>query len=73
MADSVLVMTGVIFSSPDGKFLLFLSAKCSVESGAHSATNSLHRIDWPMDGVLSSSAKITDVVNSSIFISFIRV
>ncbi|KAM0963120.1 hypothetical protein ACFX2A_022632 [Malus domestica] len=49
--------------SPDGKFLLFLSAKCSVESGAHSATNSLHKIDWPMDGVLSSAAKITDVIS----------
>ncbi|CAN6547886.1 unnamed protein product [Malus baccata var. baccata] len=49
--------------TPDGKFLLFLSAKCSVESGAHSATNSLHKIDWPMDGVLSSAAKITDVIS----------
>ncbi|RXH70665.1 hypothetical protein DVH24_013411 [Malus domestica] len=49
--------------NPDGKFLLFLSAKCSVESGAHSATNSLHKIDWPMDGVLSSAAKITDVIS----------
>ncbi|XVE65924.1 hypothetical protein DITRI_Ditri08aG0038700 [Diplodiscus trichospermus] len=28
--------------SPDGKFLVFLSAKASVDSGAHSATDSLH-------------------------------
>ncbi|CAI0559295.1 unnamed protein product, partial [Linum tenue] len=33
--------------SPDGKHLLFLSARNSVDSGAHSATESLHRIDWP--------------------------
>ncbi|XP_021822050.1 acylamino-acid-releasing enzyme-like isoform X4 [Prunus avium] len=48
--------------SPDGKFLSFLSARSSVDSGAHSATDSLHRIDWPIDGLLSSSAKIVDVV-----------
>ncbi|KAK8684693.1 hypothetical protein V6N13_040709 [Hibiscus sabdariffa] len=48
--------------SPDGKFLVFLSAKASVDSGAHSATDSLHRIDWPTDGKLSSSTKIIDVV-----------
>ncbi|XP_059632429.1 acylamino-acid-releasing enzyme-like isoform X2 [Cornus florida] len=48
--------------SPDGKFLVFLSAKSSVDSGAHSATDSLHRIDWPTDGKLSPSAKIVDVV-----------
>ncbi|GAA0165166.1 serine protease [Lithospermum erythrorhizon] len=48
--------------SPDGKFLAFLSAKSSVDSGAHSATNSLHRIDWPTDGMLSSATKIVDVV-----------
>ncbi|PQQ17707.1 acylamino-acid-releasing enzyme-like isoform X1 [Prunus yedoensis var. nudiflora] len=48
--------------SPDGKILLFLSARSSVNSGAHSATDSLHRIDWPIDGLLSSSAKIVDVI-----------
>lgn len=48
--------------SPNGKFLVFLSAKCSVDSGAHSATDSLHRIDWPNDGKLSLPAKIVDVV-----------
>lgn len=53
-----------MFSSPDGKFLIFLSASSSVESGARGATNSLHRIEWPMDGKLSSSLKIVDVVSS---------
>ncbi|KAK9287677.1 hypothetical protein L1049_016115 [Liquidambar formosana] len=48
--------------SPDGKFLVFLSAKSSVDSGAHSATDSLHRIDWPTDGKLCTSAQIVDVV-----------
>ncbi|GMY27281.1 acylamino-acid-releasing enzyme isoform X1 [Fagus crenata] len=48
--------------SPDGKFLVFLSAKSSVDSGAHSATDSLHRIDWPTDVKLWSSAKIVDVI-----------
>ncbi|KAH9682365.1 Acylamino-acid-releasing enzyme [Citrus sinensis] len=48
--------------SPDGKFLVFLSAKSSVDSGAHSATDSLHRIDWPTDGNFSSLEKIVDVI-----------
>ncbi|XWS13756.1 hypothetical protein CRYUN_Cryun36dG0065600 [Craigia yunnanensis] len=48
--------------SPDGKFLVFLSAKASVDSGAHSATDSLHRIDWPTDCKLCSSTKIIDVI-----------
>uniref|UniRef100_A0A803MEP3 acylaminoacyl-peptidase n=1 Tax=Chenopodium quinoa TaxID=63459 RepID=A0A803MEP3_CHEQI len=48
--------------SPDGKFLIFLSAKASIDSGAHSATNSLHRIDWPTDGNLNLSSKVVDVV-----------
>ncbi|TYH03977.1 hypothetical protein ES288_A09G262100v1 [Gossypium darwinii] len=48
--------------SPDGKFLVFLSAKASVDSGAHSATDSLHRINWPTDGKLCSSTKIIDVI-----------
>lgn len=52
------------FSSPDGKFLMFLSAKSSVDSGAHSATDSLHRIDWPTDIKLCPSAEIVDVVSS---------
>ncbi|XP_074312947.1 acylamino-acid-releasing enzyme isoform X1 [Silene latifolia] len=48
--------------SPDGKFLIFLSAKACIDSGAHCATNSLHRIDWPSDGKLNLSSKIVDVV-----------
>ncbi|KAL6971721.1 acylaminoacyl-peptidase [Sarracenia purpurea var. burkii] len=48
--------------SPDGKFLVFLSAKSSVDSGAHSATESLHRIDWPTGGMLDPSSEIFDVV-----------
>uniref|UniRef100_A0A2N9IZB8 acylaminoacyl-peptidase n=1 Tax=Fagus sylvatica TaxID=28930 RepID=A0A2N9IZB8_FAGSY len=48
--------------SPDGKFLVFLSARSSVDSGAHSATDSLHRIDWSTDVKLWTSAKIVDVI-----------
>ncbi|WJX17114.1 acylaminoacyl-peptidase [Trifolium repens] len=48
--------------SPDGKFLVFLSAKSSVDSGAHSATNSLHRIDWPKEVKFDQSAKVHDVI-----------
>ncbi|EPS67862.1 hypothetical protein M569_06906, partial [Genlisea aurea] len=50
--------------SPDGKSLIFLSAKCSVDSGAHSATESLHKIEWPSDGKLDNkSFKIIDLVD----------
>ncbi|KAK7243157.1 hypothetical protein RIF29_37945 [Crotalaria pallida] len=48
--------------SPDGKFLVFLSARSAVDSGVHNATNSLHRIDWPTDGKLFQSAKIYDII-----------
>ncbi|XP_050219086.1 acylamino-acid-releasing enzyme-like isoform X2 [Mercurialis annua] len=48
--------------SPDGKFLVFMSAKSSVDSGAHSATDSLHKIDWPVNGELNPQAKIVDVI-----------
>ncbi|XP_059446033.1 acylamino-acid-releasing enzyme isoform X2 [Corylus avellana] len=48
--------------SPDGNFLVFLSARSSVDSGAHCATESLHRIDWPTDVKLWPSAKIVDVI-----------
>lgn len=48
--------------SPDGKLLLFLSAKASVDSGVHCSTNSLHRIDWPSDGKPNPSSRIVDVV-----------
>uniref|UniRef100_A0A1J3FLE9 acylaminoacyl-peptidase n=1 Tax=Noccaea caerulescens TaxID=107243 RepID=A0A1J3FLE9_NOCCA len=48
--------------SKDGKFLLFLSAKTAVDSGAHWATESLHKIDWPSDGKLPESANIVDLI-----------
>ncbi|KAG6393375.1 hypothetical protein SASPL_147614 [Salvia splendens] len=48
--------------SPDGKSLVFLSARSSVDSGAHSATESLHQIEWPLHGKLDPS-KITEVVS----------
>lgn len=39
-----------------------MSAKSAVDSGAHMATDSIHRIDWPSDGNLDHSLKIVDVV-----------
>ncbi|XP_009600933.1 acylamino-acid-releasing enzyme [Nicotiana tabacum] len=48
--------------SPDGKALVFLSAKSSVDSWVHSATQSLHRIDWSPDVKPSPDADIVDVV-----------
>lgn len=47
--------------TPDGKFLVFLSAKTCVDSGAHSATQSLHKIEWNNEGKPTPS-KIVDVV-----------
>ncbi|XP_006414693.2 acylamino-acid-releasing enzyme [Eutrema salsugineum] len=47
--------------SKDGKFLLFLSAKTAVDSGAHWATESLHKIDWPSDGKFTESVNIVNV------------
>ncbi|KAJ9536989.1 hypothetical protein OSB04_029722 [Centaurea solstitialis] len=47
--------------TPDGKFLVFLSAKTCVDSGAHCATNSLHKIEWNSEGE-PSPGKIIDVV-----------
>ncbi|XP_017223095.1 acylamino-acid-releasing enzyme isoform X1 [Daucus carota subsp. sativus] len=47
--------------SPDGKFLVFLSAKSSIDTWAHCATNSLHRFEWPTDDKFSSM-KLVDVV-----------
>lgn len=49
--------------SPDGKFLVFLSAKSSVDSGAHSATEELYRIEWPTDYKLFPSVKLVNVVS----------
>ncbi|KAF9618650.1 hypothetical protein IFM89_002345 [Coptis chinensis] len=66
--DAVINLTQGITSayfprfSPDGNYLVFLSSKCAVDTGAHSATDSLHRIDWPMTRVPCSSSKIIDVV-----------
>ncbi|XP_022560606.2 acylamino-acid-releasing enzyme-like isoform X2 [Brassica napus] len=48
--------------SKDGKFLLFLSAKTAVDSGAHWGTESLHKINWPSDGKLSESTDIVDLI-----------
>lgn len=48
--------------SPNGKTLVFLSAQAAVNSGAHNATNSLHCIDWPADGVVSGQKQIKDVI-----------
>lgn len=48
--------------SPNGKLLVFLSAQAAVNTGAHNATNSLHCIDWPVDGVISGQKQIKDVV-----------
>lgn len=41
---------------------MFLSAKSAVDSGAHNATNSLHKIEWNSEGE-PSPAKILDVVS----------
>ncbi|WVZ58981.1 hypothetical protein U9M48_009193 [Paspalum notatum var. saurae] len=48
--------------SPDGKYLVFISTKSAVDSGAHYATNSMHRIEWPTDGKLDESLAVADVV-----------
>ncbi|KAI3846962.1 hypothetical protein MKX03_034454, partial [Papaver bracteatum] len=47
---------------PDGKSLVFLSAKSVVDTGIHSATESLHRIDWPTARKPHVSIKLVDVV-----------
>ena len=41
---------------------MFVSAKSAVDSGAHNATNSMHRIEWPTDGKLDGNLGIIDVV-----------
>lgn len=41
---------------------MFLSSKSAVDSGAHWATESLHKIDWPSDGNLPETTNIVDVV-----------
>lgn len=63
MISTILIPIHEFSTSPDGKFLIFLSARSSVDSGAHSATNSLHRIDWPKDMKVYQSSKVHDVVS----------
>eukprot|EP00249_Psilotum_nudum_P023449 c28878_g1_i1 orf=28-2523(+) len=48
--------------SPDGKLLVFLSAKAAVDSGAHCATNSLHYLEWPINKSTLSKPVVKDVV-----------
>lgn len=50
--------------SKDGKFLLFLSAKTAADSGAHWVAESLHKINWPSDGILTDSTDIVDLVRT---------
>ncbi|XP_076949770.1 acylamino-acid-releasing enzyme-like [Bidens hawaiensis] len=47
--------------TPDGKLLVFLSAKSCVDTGAHSATHSVHKIEWDSERE-PKPAKIDDVV-----------
>ncbi|KAH7665829.1 Acylaminoacyl-peptidase protein [Dioscorea alata] len=48
--------------SPDGKFLLFMSAESAVDTGAHSVTQSLNRMMWPSHGKPHPIHEIVDVV-----------
>jgi acylaminoacyl-peptidase len=41
---------------------VFISPKSAVDSGAHNATNSMHRIKWPTDRKLNGSLDVDDVV-----------
>ncbi|XP_020970638.1 uncharacterized protein LOC107623173 [Arachis ipaensis] len=50
-----------ISTSPNGKFHVFLSAKSAVDSGVYNATNSLHRIDWPTCGKLTTNCIMISV------------
>ncbi|KAF5778995.1 putative acylaminoacyl-peptidase transcription factor WD40-like family [Helianthus annuus] len=47
--------------TPDGKFLVFFSAKTCIDTGAHCATQSIHKTVWNNEGE-PSPAKIVDVV-----------
>lgn len=49
-------------SSRDGKILVFISAKQAVNSGAHNATDSLHKINWPSDWDMDKQVNVTEVV-----------
>ena len=48
--------------SKDGKLLVFLSSKRAVDTGAHNATDSLHRINWPSDWKAEQQLSVADVV-----------
>ncbi|KAG8091599.1 hypothetical protein GUJ93_ZPchr0012g18853 [Zizania palustris] len=48
--------------SKDGKFLVFLSSNRAVDSGAHNATDSLHKINWLPDWKTDQHLNVTDVV-----------
>ncbi|KAG0579472.1 hypothetical protein M758_4G100500 [Ceratodon purpureus] len=48
--------------SPNGQLLVFLSCQAAVNSGVHTATNSLHSIKWPAHRVFSMPMQIKDVV-----------
>jgi len=67
----ILTVIHEFFTSPDGKFLVFLSARSAVDSRVHNATNSLHRIDWPTNGKPFQSSKIYDIVSCSYMASLI--
>ncbi|XP_071704367.1 acylamino-acid-releasing enzyme-like isoform X2 [Rutidosis leptorrhynchoides] len=66
-ATSVINLTQGISSAflprftPDGKFIMFLSAKSAVDSGAHNATISIHKTEWHIKGEPIPSI-IVDVV-----------
>ncbi|KAL2613487.1 hypothetical protein R1flu_025179 [Riccia fluitans] len=49
--------------SPDGKQLVFLSAKAAVDSGAHCATNSLHALEWASNGVVNAGMHMRELVS----------
>uniref|UniRef100_A0A0D9XJQ9 acylaminoacyl-peptidase n=1 Tax=Leersia perrieri TaxID=77586 RepID=A0A0D9XJQ9_9ORYZ len=49
--------------SKDGKLLVFLSANRAVNTGAHNATNSLQKINWPSEWKIDQHLEITDVVS----------
>eukprot|EP00897_Mesotaenium_endlicherianum_P009424 jgi/Mesen1/850/ME000112S11000 len=57
-------LTGAISSalhprfSPDGVLLVFLSAHAAVDLGAHAATNSLHSVAWPQQGVVGAQLPV---------------
>jgi len=56
-------------SSQDGKILLFLSAKQAVNSGAHNATDSLHKINWLSDWEMDKQLDVTEVVCPSVYLA----